>query len=120
MSENKILIPAILTGYGPKADKSWRVALNINEPNAEQKVIIDRLFQQSCYVLIKEGEIRKEEQSLIDSLEAKEFKIKTNSQRLKGVLYRVWEQHHTANMTEKEYYDFEMNRIIDHYKSKLS
>lgn len=113
------MIPAILTGYGPKADKSWRVSLNINEPNAEQKVIIDRLFQQSCYVLIKEGEIRKEEQSLIDSLEAKEFKIKTNSQILRNVLYRVWEKHHTANMTDKEHYDFEMNRVIEHYKSKL-
>lgn len=55
----------------------------------------------------------------MDSLEAKEFKIKTNSQRLRGVMYHVWEKFHSANMTEKEFYDFEMNRIIEHYKSKL-
>ncbi len=117
--ENKILMPAILSRYAPRADKSWSISLNVIEPNAEQKIAIDRMFQQSCYVLIKEGEISKSEQSLIDTLEAKEFKIKTKSQRLKGVLYRVWENHHSENMTEKEYYDFEMERIIDSYKAKI-
>lgn len=117
--ENKILMPAILTRYSPRADKSWSLALNINEPNADQKVIIDRMFQQACYVLIKEGEITKDEQSIIDSLEAKEFKVKTKSQRLRSVLYLVWEKHNSANMTDKEFYDFEMERIIEHYKSKL-
>lgn len=112
-------MPAILSRYAPRADKSWTISLNVIEPNAEQKIAIDRMFQQSCYVLIKEGEISKEEQSLIDSLEAKEFKIKTPSKRLRDVLYRVWEKLHSESMTDKEFYDFEMNRLIEHYKAKL-
>lgn len=117
--ENKILLPAILTSYRPRTDKSWNIALNINEPSPEQKVIIDKMFQNACYVLIKDAEIVKEEVSLIDSLEAKEHKVKTKSQRLKGVLYRVWEKYHKDKMTDKEFYDSEMERIMDHYKSKL-
>jgi hypothetical protein len=116
----KILIPAILSRYSPRADKSWSISLTLNEPSQEQKQVIDALFQQPCYVLIKEGEVTKEEQSLIDSLEAKEHKIKTKSQRLRNTLYRVWEEHFKDQMTDKEYYDKEMERIIDHYKGKLS
>jgi hypothetical protein len=116
--ENKILIPAILTRYSPRTDKSWGLSININEPTAEQKVIIDRMFQNPIYVLLKDGEITKEEQSLIDTLEAKEAKIKTKSQRLRNVLYRLWEQN-KGDKTDKEFYDSEMERIIEHYKGKL-
>lgn len=119
MSENKILIPAILTRYSPLRDKSWSVSLNINEPTAEQKVIIDQMFQNPIYVMMKDGEFKKEEQSLIDSLEAKEANLKTKSQRLRNVLYRIWEQFHKDKMTDKEFYEAEMERIISHYKSKL-
>jgi hypothetical protein len=116
---NKILIPAILTRYAPLKDKSWSVSLNLNEPNAEQKVLIDRLFQQPVYVLIKEGQITKEETSLIDSLEAQEHKIKTKSQRLRNTMYRVWEAKFKDKMTDKEFYDSEMEKVINHYKNKL-
>jgi hypothetical protein len=118
MSENKILLPAILTRYAPRADKSWSLALNINEPSAEQKVIIDRMFQNPVYVLLKDAEIVKEEQTLIDSLEAQEHKIKTKSQRLRNVIYKVWEQN-KGDKTDKEFYETEMEKIINHYKSKL-
>jgi hypothetical protein len=116
---NKILLPAILSGYAPKADKSWSVRLNINEPTKEQKEIIDSMFQNPIYVMMKDGEFKKEEQSLIDSLEAQEHKIKTKGQRLRNTLYRVWEQHHKDKMTDKEFYDNEMEKIIEHYKAKL-
>jgi hypothetical protein len=117
--ENKILIPAILSRYSPRSDKSWSVTLNLNEPNPEQKVIIDRMHQQAVFVLIKDAGIVKEEQSLIDSLEATEHKLKTNSQILRSVLYLNWEKFKKDEMTDKEFYDYEMKRIIDHYKSKL-
>lgn len=119
MSENKILIPAILSRYSPRTDKSWSVTLNLNEPNPEQKVIIDRMHQQAVYVLIKDAGIIKEEESIIDSLEAKEHKVKTKSQRLRSVLYLIWKEKHSEKMTEKEFYESEMERIIDHYKNKL-
>lgn len=119
MNENKILIPAILSRYSPRQDKSWSVTLNLNEPTPEQKVIIDRMHQNAVYVLLKDAEIIKSEESLIDSLEAKEHKIKTKSQRLRNVLYLVWKVFHQGKMTDKEFYEAEMERIIDHYKSKL-
>jgi len=119
MSENKLLIPAILTRYAPRADKSWGISLNINEPSPEQKVIIDKMFQNPIYVLMKDAEIVKEEQSLIDSLEAKEHQIKTKSQRLRSVLFLYWKQLGKMEMTDKEFYESEMERIINHYKNKL-
>lgn len=121
MSENKILIPAILTRYSPKVDKSWSLSLNINEPNAEQKVIIDRLFQQPVYVMLKNTEISKEEQTMIEALEETEFKTKTQSQRIRNVLYLIWEKKHKAAglITDKEYYKSRTEKIIEYLKKDL-
>ena len=44
--------------------------------------------------------------------------LKTPGQRLRGVLFRVWEN--TTRETDFEtYYREEMTRIINHYKDKL-
>lgn len=115
---NKILIAAILNSYRPLRDKSFSINIVINEPNAEQKVIIDRLFQQACYVLIKSGEIQQEEQDLIDNIDA-DISNKTPSQRFRNVLYRNWEQNNKGFEKFKDYYSHQMDEIINHYKSKL-
>lgn len=119
MSENKILIPAILSRYSPRSDKSWSVTLNLNEPNPEQKVIIDRMHQQAVYVLIKDAGIIKEEENLLDALEAHEFKVKTQSQILRNVLYLIWEKKAKDKMTDKEFYRATMQKVIDHFKNQL-
>lgn len=48
-----------------------------------------------------------------------EFKgDKTPSQRLRGVLYRLWEQG-KQEMTSDEFYKVQMAKLIDHFKAKL-
>ncbi len=116
---NKILIPAILQRYSPRADKSWSISLNINEPSAEQKVIIDMLFQQSCFVLIQDAGISKQDEQIIDGIDLDLGNDKTPSQRLRNTLYRNWEQDNKGNAVFKDYYKSEMERLITHYKGKL-
>ena len=47
-----------------------------------------------------------------------EYNGKTQSQILRGVLWEIGETQ--SDMTGDIYYDYEMNRIISHYKQKLS
>jgi hypothetical protein len=115
---NKILIPAILNGYRPLRDRSWSISLNLNEPNKEQKEIIDQMHQKAVFVLIKDAQVTKDEEELIDSVDA-DIETKTPSQRLRGVLYRNFEQENKGCKDFKEYYRIEMERIINHYKQKL-
>ena len=46
-----------------------------------------------------------------------EYDGKTQSQILRGVLWELGERN--PEMTGEIFYDFEMNRIIEHYKEKL-
>ena len=45
-------------------------------------------------------------------------KNKTASQRFRAVLYRCWEQSQ-LNIDFEQYYAVEMEKVIEHYKSKL-
>lgn len=114
----KIIIPAILSGYRPKVDKSWSVSLNLNEPNSEQKVIIDYLHQKAVYVMIKDAEISHDETELLDNIDA-DITTKTPSQRLRGVLFRAFERDSEGCKDFKEYYRLKMEKIITHFKGKL-
>jgi len=116
--ENKILIPAILNTYRPLTDKSWSITLNLNEPNAEQKVIIDRMHQQAVFVLLKDTGITKDDENIIDSVDG-DIETKTPSQRLRGVLYVRWEREKEGFTDFKEYYKYKMEKVITHFKNKL-
>lgn len=45
---------------------------------------------------------------------------KSASQRLRAVLFRLWEQSTTGQQDFEAYYDARMERLIDHYKSQLN
>jgi hypothetical protein len=116
--ENKLIIPAILSRYSPRADKSWSVTLNLNEPNAEQKVIIDRMHQQAIVILMKDTGITKDDEFIIDKVDG-DIENKTPSQRLRGIFYRLWQQNPEGYTDFKEYYKYKMESIITHFKNKI-
>lgn len=115
---NKIIIPAILNTYRPRADKSWSVGLVINEPSQEQKQIIDSLYQHSVCVLIKDTDVTPDEESIIDNIDL-DINTKTPSQRLRGVFYLLHQIDNEGSPDFKDYYRLKMDKIINHFKSKL-
>lgn len=119
MSENKIIIAAELGSYGSRADGSMRLSFNTDIVNNEQLLIINALKNSTGYLMFKDAGITKEEQSLIEALEDQEFKVKTQSQILRNVLYLIWEKEAKDAMTDKEFYRAQMQKIIDHFKTKL-
>jgi len=115
---NKIIIPAILSSYRPKADGSWSVTLSTNILTKPEKECIDNMHNQLVAVMIKEGEIDKADGSILDSIDTDLMdKDKTPSKRLRNVLFKLWEQSGTGDF--KDFYKTKMEQIIEHYKSKL-
>lgn len=116
---NKIMLPAILTSYRPKADGSWSVTLATNILRADEKVIIDAMHQQLCCVLLKDSDILSEELEAFDSVEMDLIDAKvTPSQRLRNVFYRLWEKEGKQGEF-KEFYRVKMESLVDHYRLKL-
>jgi hypothetical protein len=115
---NKIIIAAELGSYGSRADGSMRLSFSTGIVNDDQLLVINALKNNSGFLMFKSAEVAKDEEDLIDSVDA-DIETKTPSQRLRGVLYRNFEQDNKGCKDFKEYYRIEMEKIITHYKQKL-
>lgn len=115
-----ILIPAILDRYSSLKDKTLSLVFHTNEPTPEQLYSIAKNSQKYGFLAFKDDELRNDEVKLIESLKSDEMEQgKTHSQRLRGVLYRNWEQESLGYKTFTDYYNRKMEEIITHYKNKL-
>lgn len=117
----KIVIAGILEGMRTRADKT--VALTFGTQEIDSSVA-GNLFQmrgQFGKLLFSDTNITAPEEAIMDSTEIQDTrKIKTPSQRLRAVLFRVHEQSGGDKEKFDEWYKIEMERIIEHYKAKLN
>ena len=115
-------IPALFNGIKSLADASLRLTFETQDivtiPEDVRDEIMSKLRKQGYLLFVLGGD-----KVDLDSLEipenAPEFKgDKTPSQRLRGVLFVLWKQ-----LGEKgawaAFYEAEMEKITNHYKSKL-
>ncbi len=116
----KILTTGTLSSYRPRTDGSFNLSLNIQIPSKEQRDVIIDLYQQEVIVYIKQGEeVTKEELEIIDEVDIELGNGKTPSQRLRDILFVNFQQNNLGYLDFKEYYKFQMNKLSEHFKSKL-
>ncbi len=115
----KILTAAILDGYQRRKDKTVSLRFITQEKTSGEIADIDRLVDTFGIVYFRGQE--KINQDEVDELDAVELDLydepKSQSQRLRNVLYKVWAQEERGEF--KEFYKHETERIIQHYKNKL-
>lgn len=110
----------ILDRASRKKDKSVSLHFVTDlEQSTEQFMEIDSLIDKRglIYFSVK-GDLTKEEIEAIDEVDL-EIEGKTKAQRLRNVLYVKHSQTETE-LSFKDFYSKEMEKIIEHYKSKLS
>jgi hypothetical protein len=89
-------------------------------PSKEQRDVINDLFQQEVVIYLREGsEVTKEEVEIIDEMDIELGSNKTPSQRLRNTLYVNFEQNPQGFTEFREFYKYQMEKIITHYKNKL-
>ena len=114
------------TRLNRKADKSVNLSFNtMAEQTTHEMSALDGLFQQDCVIAIKPFENQFNDKELED-LDAIDLDIydqnKTQSQRIRAVLWRLQEQELKREPTKdefKEFYRLKTEQIIQHFKSKL-
>ena len=116
-----LVIAACIEGINTRSDGTLKVAIGTNElPPADAAKLLE-LHRKFCYVAIKPEDFGRSELEAIETAEADfiDDNRKTESQRLRDVLFVNWKNDSKGHATFKAYYFAEMERIIGHYKSKL-
>ena len=114
-------IASSIEGISSRVDGTWKLVIGTQELNEEQTKAIIQLNRKQGWFLFKENQLVGTD--LIDIPEIKpEFKTdKSPSQRLRGVLYVLFEQKYKSQYkTFEEFYRIQMEKIIDWIKEKLN
>lgn len=115
-----LLIPAILESIRSLKDRTWKVMFVTNELTPDQSASMNENLSQFGYLAFKRDEFKTDEIKILKDLKADfEIEHKTPGQRLRAVLYKNWEQKNEGYKEFPKYYEYKMERIINHYKSKL-
>jgi len=113
-------ISAILTKFTSLKDKTLKIEFETNEPTPEQFFEIATCLQSAGYLAFNKDVFKTEQLKVIEDFKCDyDDKTKTPSKRLKSVMYLLWKQEQCGYKTDKDFYDHEMEKIINHYKDKL-
>lgn len=111
---------ATIEGISTKKDRTLKLSIYTQELPPEDKAILFDLEQKQGWFLFKEEEMKEED----IPEETPEFKgQKSQAQRLRGVLYKLWEQNppqYRMKYPFTLYYETKMEKIIDEYKEKIN
>lgn len=93
--------------------------LGTNEMTPADGAKLLSLSSGHCFVYIKDNPVIDAEVIEIDSAEIAESTGKTQSQRMRGVLFRNWQKDPEGFEKFDSYYIHKTETIINHFKSKL-
>ena len=129
--KNSVIFEGGIDKVSTLADGSLRIYVGTPELSNETMVKVFSLIKKPGYVLVSTRSFNQEQIDAVEKATVNaEFSEKTPSQRLRGVFYKLWEQTQPKSMNgdtgELEYVDFDlfykrqMNKLIDHFKTKLN
>lgn len=122
-SESKlgvIILSAEVEGISTRKDKTVKIVIGTQELKQ-----VNEIFALQNQAVTVGFSLNGLEQSEVDMLRGAKFDIeslpdsKTPSQRLRGVLYRIWEIDNENYDDFNLFYAHKIELIINHYKSKL-
>lgn len=110
---------ATIEGVATRRDQTLKVTLGTQELDPQSEVELMQLRKSGLVkVLISSDEITEQQKEAVSSVELEAPKGKSPSQRLRAVIYRVWEQRQIRDPFN-EYYADKMEAMIIHFKNKL-
>ncbi len=114
-----IIIGIVIEGIRTRKDNTIAISVACNEMPPAKAAEIMGLHGKYAIMALKPESFTKIETDLLSETKVDETIGKTQSQRLRGVLYRNWEQDNEGYKNSTLHYDAKMDEIINHFKSKL-
>lgn len=115
-----ITVPAILESVSTRKDRTLKLIFGTNELSPSQAGQLLSDTEKFGWLAFKGESFNIEETRALESLKAETSEgFKSDSQRLRAVMYRCWEQDNEGFTTFARYYGHQMEQVINHYKSNL-
>lgn len=120
LAMSKILCPAILDGYTRRKDRSVSLRFITQEKTSSEIMDIDATLDQFGILYFRgEEKMNPDEIEELDNIDLDVYdEPKSQSQRLRNVLYILWKQDGERG-DFKKYYKQKTEEIIQHFKNKL-
>lgn len=116
----KLILGCIVETISTRQDGSLKFSLGTQEIDPSQAGGLFQLRGKFVKCLVSDNGISPLEEKLVDEEKLKGGKkAKTPGQRLRNVMYRVWEQQGITQEFE-QWYAGEMETLIDQYKEALT
>ena len=135
MSKKSVLFEGGVEKISTLSDGSLRIHIGTPELSNETMVNLFNLNRKTGYVLLSPYPINQNQKDAVEKAaeniehESTEFGNKTPSQRLRAVLYVYWEKTQPKQINPDSgnielvefdlFYKRELNKIVEHYKTKL-
>jgi hypothetical protein len=114
------ITPAIIENIASRKDKTWKIIIGTNELAPEAFTEISKLVNNFCFVAFKVDEFKTEEKNILENLDTDFEDIKkSQSQRIRSVLYILFKQNNKGFETFDSFYRHKTETIIEHFKSKI-
>ena len=117
---NIINIPTICEKVATRRDGSLVVSFATDELSPATMASLFQVHNKYCYVAIKPEDFNPNELDKLARVKVDfDDKTKSPSQRLRGVFYRMFELDNEGFNSFTKYYDHKMEKVIEHFKTKL-
>ena len=113
-----ILIQGQIENISTRVDGTLKVVIGTPELSPNEVGDLFSMRKREVLAYIKDTGISKDEIEAIEN-HSEESGGKTQSQRLRGVLYRLWETENEGFKEFHNYYVAKMESLINHFKNKI-
>ena len=115
-----IILPTILDGMRTLTDKTIKITFSTQELNPQDLLGLMENMHQFGYLAFKKEPFGEKEKEMLEEIKSDfEFKGKSSSQRLRSVLYLMYQNNNEGFDSSVKNYEHHMEKIIDHFKTKL-
>ena len=115
-----LIIACVLESYRSLKDRTLKLTFETNEPNPDQMADIQRSIMNAGFLAFNVDPFSSSQEKYPTEMEVDyDDPKKTPSKRLRGVLYRNFEQEPKGYKTFNDYYNSQMELLIMHFKNNL-
>ncbi len=115
----KIILAGVIENISTRADGSIKFTIGSQEMESSTAGRLLDMRGKYIKVLLSDSEITELEANVVDAEKVVGTRKKTQSARLRAVLYIAWEQS-GLQISFEDYYRTETERVIETVKSKLA
>jgi len=105
-----------------RKDRTLKITIGTQELPPDKMTALFAMQNSVGYMAIKPEDFGKDELAALEAAKA-DYSGDTNkpaSQRLRAVLFRLWEQNPEGFKTSTLHYESKMEEIVTHFKNKLT